>query len=795
MKITGQTPLNAQALPSDEMSLLKSLWIETAEEAIAFEAALPKSEALASRFASLRSALESRTLSVAPITPERLKTLGTPRKGGGLGCLVDPRMIEAFRRDGRIHAARPLPLGAFEAGIPRAVRLLNRMPPVRNQGGRGTCVAFAGVALREYLLADRVALSEQFLYWACKELDGDPAPGTYIHTAMTAFAEYGVCPAPVWPYNSHPSDVEGQGPPPQGAREAASSYRLPSARTVESGLVLHYKHVLAGKDGKGGMPIVIGTLVFDSWYQSAETNRTGKITLPFPGEEPVGGHAWCVVGYVDDEAVPGGGYFVVRNSWGAEWGSDSPEAPGHALMPYAYVERCADEAYTGPESMRQSEASDGAEEWGAYVRKLECDTRDTDGRLLKKGTPVLFDPGSPGVLREDTPSNRHAFLLQDRTWVSETRMRRWFPAKADWAEDFALERERAQAACASFLAAIEENLKTALQSAFPDVNLPSLAALMPFQPRIRRLAQETDLSTDLAATILRSAGAPAELEPPREWAEAVAAVNAIRVYKLRSLPADARVVAVFVTPLRLRRDRQPVFAPPAAETIEAVRALVARRLAAMTGRKPVYTFFTLAAAQPWPEGQKGLAVGDACILLSHRTESGGWHTAVPPFFATRTTFRNFLERVCPVTRQERVSKIKAAVDGLLAEGYRANITVAKIASRTAFRQTTVRDAFLAMQEVSPDKYRVERVDRHQIAIRRCRPGEPLSLTSRSFRKGFLRRHILLFVSAGVGVSGWVLRSRVRLDGTLGFLLLVFLVYVTGIIQTKINRRATEEKES
>jgi C1A family cysteine protease len=46
----------------------------------------------------------------------------------------------------------------------------------------------------------------------------------------------------------------------------------------------------------------------------------------------------CMVGYQDDPDVPGGGYFLVRNSWGTTtWGQDNAVAPGHARIPYAYM--------------------------------------------------------------------------------------------------------------------------------------------------------------------------------------------------------------------------------------------------------------------------------------------------------------------------------------------------------------------------------------------------------------------------------------------------------------------------
>ena len=43
--------------------------------------------------------------------------------------------------------------------------------------------------------------------------------------------------------------------------------------------------------------------------------RWGKITMPLDGEPVREGHALTIVGYQDDAEAPGGGYFLVRNSW------------------------------------------------------------------------------------------------------------------------------------------------------------------------------------------------------------------------------------------------------------------------------------------------------------------------------------------------------------------------------------------------------------------------------------------------------------------------------------------------
>lgn len=54
--------------------------------------------------------------------------------------------------------------------------------------------------------------------------------------------------------------------------------------------------------------------------------------MPTAGSRPYGGHAVLLVGYQDGEGE-GGGRFLVRNSWGADWGER-----GYGRLPYAYVD-------------------------------------------------------------------------------------------------------------------------------------------------------------------------------------------------------------------------------------------------------------------------------------------------------------------------------------------------------------------------------------------------------------------------------------------------------------------------
>jgi C1A family cysteine protease len=86
-------------------------------------------------------------------------------------------------------------------------------------------------------------------------------------------------------------------------------------------------------------PVAIGIPVYASWFESPVVRKYGNLTVPLPGEapEPIG-HAVALVGFADDEDFAGGGYFVVRNSWGGTWGTESGFGAGYGTIPYRYVE-------------------------------------------------------------------------------------------------------------------------------------------------------------------------------------------------------------------------------------------------------------------------------------------------------------------------------------------------------------------------------------------------------------------------------------------------------------------------
>ena len=113
-------------------------------------------------------------LATGPVPPLR------PMPRAGCCCRPSQRLRRA--------AAPSMPPATRRAGAKTeagtVVSMTKQFPTRATEGGRGTCVAFASVAFLEFQLAGGEAktkpLSEQFVYWACKEADQLPtAAGTY----------------------------------------------------------------------------------------------------------------------------------------------------------------------------------------------------------------------------------------------------------------------------------------------------------------------------------------------------------------------------------------------------------------------------------------------------------------------------------------------------------------------------------------------------------------------------------------------------------------------------------------
>jgi hypothetical protein len=86
-------------------------------------------------------------------------------------------------------------------------------------------------------------------------------------------------------------------------------------------------------------PIVFGFIVPLSW--GGATQNGGFVAYSASETTTVGAHGVLITGYVDNDELPsgipsgsGGGYFIVKNSWGSGWGD-----MGYCYLPYNWVTR------------------------------------------------------------------------------------------------------------------------------------------------------------------------------------------------------------------------------------------------------------------------------------------------------------------------------------------------------------------------------------------------------------------------------------------------------------------------
>jgi C1A family cysteine protease len=217
-----------------------------------------------------------------------------------------------------------------------SVNLIDKlMAPIRNQGQRGTCVAFTSTAALEYYFGRfrnlvGLNLSEQFQYFNMVTSTGQ----RNLMSAFPLLKSSGICQETTWPYYPRPiAGNDTQGPAPAQAATEAGGFRCQEVRQLPPRSVADLQTAL-----QRGRIVGIGIPVYNSWMNSGIVRLYGNITVPLPGEVPQTiGHAVALVGYTDDVDFAGGGYFIVRNSWGNTWAPRSAFGPGYGTIPYRYI--------------------------------------------------------------------------------------------------------------------------------------------------------------------------------------------------------------------------------------------------------------------------------------------------------------------------------------------------------------------------------------------------------------------------------------------------------------------------
>ena len=289
----------------------------------------------------------------------------------GLGHTPPPR----FARGANLPQGVPVqpgyqvPMPAPAAGPPAAPPIFPaldfRFPgwAVKDQGARGTCVAFSVVACREHLahsVSSSQDLSEQYLFWAVKTLTSDPDPttdGTWIEFARDALSGNGTCLSSFWPYAGVVLATVHHGTPTDpsaGAHTDASTWKHTAAMYQSSTAMSGNAAKVINAMTTAQRPVAVSLPVFgnplhpgaDNW-NTAVGIAYGRVLDPPPTSVVVGGHAVCFTGFVPDASEPAGGWFILRNSWGTlAWANSLPStapyvAPevGYGQVSATYVDR------------------------------------------------------------------------------------------------------------------------------------------------------------------------------------------------------------------------------------------------------------------------------------------------------------------------------------------------------------------------------------------------------------------------------------------------------------------------
>lgn len=208
------------------------------------------------------------------------------------------------------------------AALPTKVDMRPLCPAVYDQGELGSCTANALGAAYEFDQMKQknkhFVPSRLFIYYNERKIEGtiNEDSGASLSDGVMCVHTVGVVPEDMWPYDISKFKVTPSAELyKQAKRHVAGQYKRVTQNLTQLKTCLSQ-----------GCPISFGFSVFSS-FQSEAVAKTGFVPMPKPGEENLGGHAVLLVGYDDSKKC-----FIVRNSWGANWGAN-----GYFYLPYAYV--------------------------------------------------------------------------------------------------------------------------------------------------------------------------------------------------------------------------------------------------------------------------------------------------------------------------------------------------------------------------------------------------------------------------------------------------------------------------
>ncbi len=183
------------------------------------------------------------------------------------------------------------------------VDLRNQFGPVRDQGERPTCMAFAASDVHSFARDSLDMLSAEYAFYHAvhRQLTPDRTKGVSFSAMVDTIAMDGQPMESGWPYLS---DLQANDPwtPPASP---GTIYRR-NTRTIVNALKEIFDALLTGS------PVILGMEISNSFYNL----RAGDV-LPVANEALAGRHALIAVGLGVQNSAH---CLLLRNSWGTGWG-------------------------------------------------------------------------------------------------------------------------------------------------------------------------------------------------------------------------------------------------------------------------------------------------------------------------------------------------------------------------------------------------------------------------------------------------------------------------------------------
>jgi hypothetical protein len=271
------------------------------------------------------------------------------------------------------YASLPVAEIPLQGTLPSSVNLSSDMPPVKSQGGQGSCTAWAvGYALKTYqekrehgwdITTKSHQFSPAYLYNMTKS--SDCSGGAKLTTVLEYVKDNGCCTLDKMSY----TDKSCSANPSSEAVDEAQDFRIKSYQVIPASQIRKastFKSHLAA-----GYPVVLGITVDDAFHK----NKLSGAVYSAPGDE-IGRHAVCMVGYDDSRSR-----FKVMNSWGTDWGEN-----GYFYIPYSSVSLVIMEAYIAEDAT--SDVDDDALNLTLFMTGQGTLSTTPSGGSYEKGTDV-----------------------------------------------------------------------------------------------------------------------------------------------------------------------------------------------------------------------------------------------------------------------------------------------------------------------------------------------------------------------------------------------------------------------